>query len=58
MRYWSAGSNLKGLGGRDSFTTHLKRVLDPLFDFHIEYVEPLDGKSKTASEWLMYNFIL
>ena len=58
MRYWSAGSNLRDLGGHDSFTTRLKRVLDPPFDFHIEYVEPLHGKSETASEWLMYNFVL
>ena len=49
---------MRDLGGHDLFMTRLKRVLDPPFDFHIEYVEPLHRKSETASEWLMYNFVL
>jgi len=58
MRYWSAGGNLKGFGGLDSFMTHLKGCFNPPFDFHMEYIKPLHRKSKTTSKWLMYGFIL
>ena len=57
-RYWSTGTNLRNLGGLDSFVTQLKRVLDPLFDFHIEYIKPLHGNAETMSEWLLYSFVL
>jgi len=49
---------LRKFGGLDSFTTYLKGGFDPPLDFHMEYVKPLYGKSETASEGLVYSFIL
>ena len=45
-------------GGLDSFMTHLKQGFNPPFDFHMEYIKPLHGKPKTASEGLVYGLIL
>ena len=49
---WEAAAN------EDTALEHLKGHFDPPFDFHMEYVKPLHGKSKTTLKWLMYGFIL